>query len=165
VADATMTIGRVQVHRWPATDAARLIVLVHGYGEHMARYEHLAQAFVTRGSAVVGPDHIGHGLTPSERAIVEDFEAVVDDHLEAYVAADRAIAEGPGFGDLPLLYLHGGDDQLPPVALARPVVERMAGPDSELRIVEGARHELFDELSKAQTIESVASFAERVTSS
>jgi alpha-beta hydrolase superfamily lysophospholipase len=140
VADATMTIGRVQVHRRPATDAARLIVLVQGYGEHMARYEQLAQAFVTR----------------------EDFEAVVDDHLEAYVAADRAIAEGPGFGDLPLLYLHGGDDQLPPVALARPVVERLAGPDSELHIVEGARHELFNELSKAQTIESVGSFAELV---
>ena len=32
-----MTIGRVQAHRWPATDAARLIVLVRGYGEHMAR--------------------------------------------------------------------------------------------------------------------------------
>jgi alpha-beta hydrolase superfamily lysophospholipase len=133
VADAMMTIGRVQVHRWPATDAARLIVLVYGYGEHMARYEHLAQAFVTRGSAVVGPDHIGHGLSQGERAIVEDFE--------------------------------GGDDQLPPVALARPVVERLAGPDSELHIVEGARHGLFNELSKAQTIESVASFAERVTAS
>ena len=61
VADATMTIGRVQVHRWPATDAARLIVLVHGYGEHMAWYEHLAQAFVTRGSAVVGPATSGTG--------------------------------------------------------------------------------------------------------
>jgi alpha-beta hydrolase superfamily lysophospholipase len=259
VSDATLTVGRVQVHRWPAETAARLVVLVHGYGEHMGRYEHVAQALVARGSTVVGPDHVGHGLSPGERVLVEDFEPVVDDlravvqatrddlpvvmvghsmggliatryaqrhredlaglvltspavglgpvaegwlaapelpsdpidvavlsrdpavgeayaadplvyhggwkrpYLEAYVAADRAIAEGPGFGDLPLLYLHGAADELPPVALARPVVERLAGPDSELQILEGARHELFNELGKAQTIESVASFAERVT--
>ena len=257
--EATMTIGRVLVHRWPAEGAARLVVLVHGYAEHMGRYEHVAQALAARGSDVVGPDHVGHGLSPGERAVVEDFESVVDDlrgvvrstredlpvvmvghsmggliatryaqrhpedlaglvltspavglgpvvegwlaapelpsdpidvdvlsrdpavgeayaadplvyrggwkrpYLEAYVAADRAIAEGPGFGDLPLLYLHGADDQLPPVALARPVVERLAGPDTELQILEGARHELFNELGKAEAIESVANFAERVT--
>jgi alpha-beta hydrolase superfamily lysophospholipase len=259
MSDATVTIGRVQVHRWSATEVARLVVLLHGYAEHMGRYEHVAQALVARGSAVVGPDHVGHGLSPGERAVVEDFESVVDDlravvrvtrddlpvvmvghsmggliairyaqrhredlaglaltspavglgpvvegwlaapelpsdpidvavlsrdpavgeayaadplvyhggwkrpYLEAYVAADRAIADGPGLGDLPLLYLHGEDDQLPPVELARPVVERLAGPDTELHILEGARHELFNELGKAQAIDSVASFAERVT--
>jgi alpha-beta hydrolase superfamily lysophospholipase len=259
VSDATTAIGRVQVHRWACSEAARLVVLVHGYGEHMGRYEHVARALVARGSMVVGPDHVGHGLSPGERAVVEDFELVVDDlravvqdtrddlpvvmvghsmgglisiryaqrhredlaglalmspavglgpvvegwlaapelpsdpidvavlsrdpavgeayaadslvyhggwkrpYLEAYVAADRAIAEGPGFGDLPLLYLHGADDQLPAVELARPVVERLAGRDSKLHVLKGARHELFNELGKAQTIEAVASFAERVT--
>jgi alpha-beta hydrolase superfamily lysophospholipase len=83
--------------------------------------------------------------------------------LEAFVAADRAIAEGPGFGDLPLLYVHGAEDQLAPVALARPVIERLAGPDSEFHIVPGARHEVLFELGKEQTIDSVASFAEGVT--
>jgi hypothetical protein len=70
VADATMTIGRLQVHRWPATDAAHPMLL-----------------------------------------------------------------------------------------------ERQAGPDSGSHIVEGALHQLFNELSKAQTIESVPSYAERVTAS
>jgi alpha-beta hydrolase superfamily lysophospholipase len=83
--------------------------------------------------------------------------------LQAFVAAERAIAEGPGFGDLPLVYVHGADDQLVPVAFARPVVERLAGPDSELYILEGARHEVFNELGKEETIGLVASFAERVT--
>jgi alpha-beta hydrolase superfamily lysophospholipase len=84
-------------------------------------------------------------------------------YLEAYVAADRAIAAGPGFGDLPLLYVHGSDDQLVPVDLARPVVERLAGPDRELHLLEGARHEVFHELGKEETIALVATFAERVT--
>jgi alpha-beta hydrolase superfamily lysophospholipase len=83
--------------------------------------------------------------------------------LEAFVAADQAIAAGPGFGDLPLLYVHGADDPLVPVALARPIVERLAGPNSELRVLEGMRHEVFNELGKEEVIDLVASFAERVT--
>jgi len=47
--------------------------------------------------------------------------------------------------------------------LARPVVERLAGPDSEFHVLDGARHEVFNELGKEQTIGLVASFAERVT--
>jgi alpha-beta hydrolase superfamily lysophospholipase len=82
--------------------------------------------------------------------------------LEAFLAADRAIADGPSFGDLPLLYVHGGDDQLVPLALARPIVERLAGRDSDLRVSEGARHEVFNETDKERTIELVAAFAERV---
>ena len=50
-----------------------------------------------------------------------------------------------------------------PVALARPIVERLAGPNSELRVLEGARHEVFNELGKEEVISLVASFAERVT--
>ena len=83
--------------------------------------------------------------------------------LEAFVAADRAIAEGPGFGDLPLLFVHGADDELVPVMLAQPVVERLAGPDSEVHVLEGARHEVFNELGRDDTIALVAAFAERVT--
>jgi alpha-beta hydrolase superfamily lysophospholipase len=37
MSDASTAIGRVQVRRWPAAEAARLVVLVHGYGEHIGR--------------------------------------------------------------------------------------------------------------------------------
>jgi alpha-beta hydrolase superfamily lysophospholipase len=253
------TVGRVRVRRWPVEDPARLVVLVHGYGEHIGRYEHVARALNAAGSAVAGPDHVGHGRSAGDRALVEDFEPIVDDvravvdetrgdlpvvmvghsmggliatryaqrhredlaglvlsgpaiglaaviegwlaapeppsdpidgavlsrdlsvgeayvadplvyhggwkrpTLEAFVAADEAIAAGPGFGDLPLLYVHGGEDQLVPAALARPIVERLAGPDSDLRVIDGARHEVFNEIGSEQTIALVAEFAQRVT--
>lgn len=253
------SVGRVQVRRWTTDDPERLVVLVHGYGEHIGRYDHVADELAARGALVVGPDHVGHGRSEGEAAVVEDFEPVVDDlyavvhdargdlpvvmvghsmggliatryaqrhredlaglvlsgpaiglgpviegwlaapelpsdpidvavlsrdpavgqayaadplvwhggwkrqTLEAFVAADRAIADGPGFGDLPLLYVHGAEDQLVPVDLARPVVERLAGPDTEVDILEGARHEVFNELDKDETIALVADFAERVT--
>ena len=83
--------------------------------------------------------------------------------LEAFVAADAAIAAGPVFGDLPLLYVHGSEDQLVPAVLARPVVERLAGPDSDLRALDGQRHEVLNEPEQEETIGLVADFAERVT--
>src|SRR5919205_4187757 len=88
------TIGRVQVRCWPADNPKRLVVLVHGYGEHIGRYAHVADALVARGSMVVGPDHIGHGRSAGEQALVESFEPIVDD-LRGVVQAER--------GDLPVV--------------------------------------------------------------
>jgi hypothetical protein len=51
VADATMTIGRVQVHRRRATDAAHLNALVDGYGEHMGPTIESVASFAERVTA------------------------------------------------------------------------------------------------------------------
>ena len=53
-------------------------LLVHGYGEHIGRYDHVAAALVDHGAVVYGLDHIGHGKSGGERVIVEDFDDVVD---------------------------------------------------------------------------------------
>src|SRR5919199_1211992 len=54
------TIGRVQVRRWPADGPARLVVLVHGYGEHIGRYEHVAWALLGRAAeAPSSPGQVG----------------------------------------------------------------------------------------------------------
>ena len=66
------TVGRVQVRRWEASEPQRLVVLVHGYGEHIGRYEHVAAALVARGSTVVGPDHIGHGRSPGTASMTRN---------------------------------------------------------------------------------------------
>jgi alpha-beta hydrolase superfamily lysophospholipase len=254
--------GAVSVRVWDNRDARRIVVLAHGYGEHIGRYEHVAAALVARGAAVYGPDHLGHGESEGEQVLVSDFEHVVDDlglvvdlargrhpglplvlvghsmggliatryaqrhrdelsglvlsgpavglsvvivdwlaapalpddpidvavlsrdlsvgedyaadplvwhggwkrpTLEAFVAADKAIAAGGGFGDLPTLYVHGEADELVPMAVARPVVEGLAGTDFTERIVPGARHEVFNETDKDETIAAVADFAERVS--
>ncbi len=49
--------------------------------------------------------------------------------LEAFHKANEAVDSGPGFGDLPVLYIHGEGDQLVPRALAHPAVERLKGDD------------------------------------
>ena len=45
--------------------------------------------------------------------------------LEAFHRANEAVDAGPGFGDLPVLYIHGEADELVPMALAQPAVQRL----------------------------------------
>lgn len=76
---ATGHAGALHVVRWPKEDARYLAVLCHGYGEHIGRYGHVADALVAHGASVVGLDHAGHGRSAGERVSIPDFEAVVED--------------------------------------------------------------------------------------
>lgn len=78
--------GRIAYRWWrPESPIRRLVVVVHGYAEHGGRYAHVAQRLVAGGAAVCAPDHLGHGRSEGERALLRDFEHVVDD-LEMLVA-------------------------------------------------------------------------------
>lgn len=54
-------------------------LLCHGYGEHVGRYEYVADTLVKHGAVVYGVDHEGHGRSDGERVLITDFEALVDD--------------------------------------------------------------------------------------
>ncbi|WP_447005485.1 alpha/beta fold hydrolase [Saccharothrix isguenensis] len=71
--------GELAVRTWPNLDARWLAVLVHGYGEHSGRYGHVAEALVEAGALVVAADHVGHGRSEGERALITDFDGVVAD--------------------------------------------------------------------------------------
>jgi alpha-beta hydrolase superfamily lysophospholipase len=90
--------GAVFYRAWePITPPHRIVMLVHGYAEHSARYTHVAEILMAAGSAVYAEDHLGHGHSDGERALIADFEHVVDDLA---TLADIAAAEHPG---LPLI--------------------------------------------------------------
>ena len=259
----TGTEGTVHVQIWAPEQPTHLVLLAHGYGEHIGRYDHVAAAFAADGAAVYGPDHIGHGRSAGDRAVVEDMEHVVDDlhavatlawselgrlptvlvghsmggliaaryaqrhgdglaglvlsgpavgdmsllaslldlpeipeipidpavlsrdeavgaayaedplvwhgpfqrpTIAAMVSAQRAVADGPGF-DLPLLWVHGSDDQLVPLEPARETVERLAGDDFTARVYPGARHEIYNETNRDEVIAETARFVTRVAAS
>ncbi|MEZ4649402.1 MAG: alpha/beta hydrolase [Candidatus Eisenbacteria bacterium] len=81
--------GEIVFSRWDATTAPRgIFVFVHGYAEHGRRYARAADALVADGFTVFAPDHIGHGKSDGERALITDFEHVVDD-LHALVGLAR----------------------------------------------------------------------------
>ncbi|NEC85975.1 alpha/beta hydrolase [Streptomyces sp. SID12501] len=267
----TGTRGAIAVREWspPArSDSERplcppryLALLSHGYGEHVGRYEELADVLVAHGATVLGPDHQGHGRSAGERAVIVDFEDVVTDlrtvadhartthpdvpvvlighsaggliaarfaqrygdelaalvlsapvlgnwdlpgrlleldeipdrpinpaalsrdpavgaaytadplvwhgpmkrpTLEAFVRTLGTVAKSGDVGPLPLLWLHGDDDRLVPLAGSRVGVEELRGTDWTERIVPGARHEVFLETDRAAAFAELTGFVDRV---
>jgi alpha-beta hydrolase superfamily lysophospholipase len=250
--------GRLVARTWSGDgEPTHVVVVAHGYGEHVGRYERVADALVAGGAVVYAVDHVGHGRSEGERVLVEDFEDVVSDlHAladtaraehpglpvvllghsmggliaaryaqrygdeltalvlssplvgewaaagqllaldempdvpldpttlsrddavgEAYAADPlvwhgpfkrptveaidrglRAIADGPGLGDLPTLWVHGEDDQLVPIGGTRVGVEHLRGSRFTERTYPGARHELFNELNADDVVAEVTGF-------
>jgi alpha-beta hydrolase superfamily lysophospholipase len=254
--------GRVFFRTWPATaDPRRIVVLVHGYAEHGGRYAHVAEALAARGAVVCAPDHIGHGRSDGQRALIVDFEHVVDDlhtlvttaqerypdrpvvmaghsmgglltgrYAERYPARLAGVAFlGAVLGDwqwardvlehgipkdssdpagmsrdertvaeyasdplvyhgtyqrqlleaevaalerfnaeldritMPVLFLHGDSDPFVPYETSMAAVKQMPTTDLTVRVYEGARHELVNELNREEVIAALATFVERVT--
>jgi alpha-beta hydrolase superfamily lysophospholipase len=253
--------GRLHVRVWENPGARRLVIIAHGYGEHIERYDRVARALCARGAAVYGPDHLGHGRSAGERVLIADLEQVVDDLVqvveraqsdhpgvpavlighsmggliatrlaqrtprprlvglvlsapaiglgpilsrmqdvdivdqplditalsrdpavgEAYAAdplvwhggwkrptlaalgrAQDDVERGPGFGDLPLFWMHGTDDRLVPMELTRPTVERLHGADYTVHEHAGGRHEVLNEIDAQVAIDLICAFVERV---
>lgn len=71
--------GTIFYRVWEPESPRRIVVLVHGYAEHSDRYAHVAAALAPDGAAVYAEDHLGHGRSDGERALITDFEHVVDD--------------------------------------------------------------------------------------
>jgi alpha-beta hydrolase superfamily lysophospholipase len=77
---------------WPAAGKAMAsVVLVHGYGEHIARYDEAARAIAAAGFSVRGLDLRGHGQSGGVRGFCNRFDEYLDD-VDA--AVGRARAEG-----------------------------------------------------------------------
>ncbi|MBU2664762.1 lysophospholipase [Actinoplanes bogorensis] len=112
-------------------EPARIVLIAHGYGEHIGRYEHLAARLVADGAAVYAVDHVGHGRSKGERVLITDFEDVVGD---LHGLDDIARHEHPGLPVVLLGHSMGGliaaryaqryGDSLAALVLSSPVVGR-----------------------------------------
>lgn len=51
-----------------------LVVLVHGYGEHSGRYQHVAKYFNAKSTIVCALDNYGHGHSGGKRGHIPKFE-------------------------------------------------------------------------------------------
>ncbi|WP_249010299.1 alpha/beta hydrolase [Conexibacter sp. DBS9H8] len=84
---------------WETPDSPRaIVILAHGWGEHVGRYSHVAARLTGAGFLVVGPDHHGHGRSGGPRGQIRFADAVAD--LNAVI--DSQVAIHP---DLPVFLL------------------------------------------------------------
>lgn len=59
--------------------ASNVICIVHGMGEHKARYEHFADFFANNGYSVALFDQRGHGESSGKRGHTPSLDAMLDD--------------------------------------------------------------------------------------
>ena len=85
--------GTLHVREWEVDEPRGAVVLVHGYGEHIGRYEHVAAALNEAGWNVFGLDHTGHGRSEGAQVLIPDFTPVVED---VHAVVERAHAAVPG---------------------------------------------------------------------
>jgi alpha-beta hydrolase superfamily lysophospholipase len=81
---------RIHVRTWlPDRLPTGVVVIAHGFAEHGGRYAGVADRLTAAGSAVVAPDHRGHGLSEGKRTSIVRFEDYLDD-LTTVIAQVRA---------------------------------------------------------------------------
>jgi alpha-beta hydrolase superfamily lysophospholipase len=80
--------GQIYIHEWIPPTVKGTVVLVHGLGEHVGRYAHVARTFNQAGYALLGFDLPGHGRTGGRRGHIPSLERVMD--LVDFRLADAA---------------------------------------------------------------------------
>ena len=55
------------------------VLLTHGFGEHSAKYAHVARFFAQHGYRLCGYDMRGHGHSPGQRGDIDRYETLLDD--------------------------------------------------------------------------------------
>lgn len=69
-----------------ASERQRVVIVVHGIGEHFGRYDHVAKHLNQAGYHVYGLDHRGHGKSEGTRNHVDNDTQFISD-LKQYVDA------------------------------------------------------------------------------
>ena len=123
--------GEIVARSWgdPGARPTFVALLAHGYGEHVGRYERVAAALVAAGAALYAVDHLGHGRSAGERALIGDVEDVVTD-LQSLAATARSdwphlpvVLIGHSMGGLiAARYAQRYADQLTALVLSGPLI-------------------------------------------
>jgi alpha-beta hydrolase superfamily lysophospholipase len=69
----------LHLQSWPAADAPGTVLIVHGLGEHIGRYAHVAAHLNGWGWNVVGYDHRGHGRSQGDKGRLNDSDDLLVD--------------------------------------------------------------------------------------
>ena len=73
------------------------IMLIHGHGEHVGRYDHVAAALTENGYAMLGFDLRGHGKSAGTRGHTPSYNALMDDIASFSQQVDQRYAGLPRF--------------------------------------------------------------------
>jgi alpha-beta hydrolase superfamily lysophospholipase len=110
---------KLHLREWPCHDARGTVLIVHGLGEHIGRYDALAAQLLRCGRNVVGHDQRGHGASEGARGRLNHPDDLLSD-LARVIDAVRARHPGPlvllghSMGGLVAARMVAGGLQAPP---------------------------------------------------
>ena len=104
----TIDQDKLALYDWPLPadkPSHGTVLLVHGLGEHMGRYAHVAKHLNDWGFSVRGYDHFGHGLStgvrgglPSDSRMLDDLAKVLADTRRNMAAGEPLVLIGHSMG-------------------------------------------------------------------
>ncbi len=84
--------------KWlPESTPAAKVILVHGLGEHITRYEHVAKFFNDLNIAMYSFDHRGHGKSSGKRGDIASYETACGDVQRMVDFANEEFPQIPTF--------------------------------------------------------------------
>ncbi len=95
---AWTTFDGLSIHgqSWQVEQPRALIVIVHGTGDHIGRFEELARQANAAGMSVFGADFRGNGKSAGTRGYVKSFEVLLRD-LEQLLQQATRLSRAPVF--------------------------------------------------------------------
>lgn len=78
---------------WTVENANANICLIHGFGEHIGRYQHVAKIFNKHQLNLFAIDLMGHGQSEGKRGDIPSFEAFLEE-VDLLLEKSREVAPG-----------------------------------------------------------------------
>lgn len=133
----------LHVAHWPVEQPRAVIALVHGQGEHIGRYEHVARWYNRQGFAFIGFDQQGYGRSEGKRGHADNTEVLLHD-IHQFVELAKAQYPGLPFflyghsmgGGLSLAYLIQYKPELTGAIIGSPWIQ-LAFQPPKLKVVGG----------------------------
>ncbi|HEY3449407.1 MAG TPA: alpha/beta hydrolase [Myxococcales bacterium] len=114
----------------PAGPAKAHVAVVHGYGEHLGRYQEAMERLCRAGYAAHACDFRGHGKSEGHRAHVDDFAQYLSDldvlveHVRGKAGSQKILLLGHSLGGLILArWLVGKSEGLAGAVLCSPFMD------------------------------------------
>lgn len=82
---------------WPVKAPKAVLHIVHGMGEHIQRYEQMAEFYNRAGIAVIGNDHRGHGLSGGKRGHIPEYSVLLDEVSDLLAKGEELFPGSPRF--------------------------------------------------------------------
>ena len=77
-------------HNWSVENPRAVVLMIHGFGEHIRRYDHVSAFLNANNIAVVGLDTRGHGKSTGQRGHAPNYDAFMRD-IEQFTTYGKSI--------------------------------------------------------------------------